>query len=108
MNGRLKPSPTSSLVAGALPPVAGSGYGMTCPPKVRLGKVPSLRTVFQLSTINYKLSTNPYGSIIKGYLKSFGGTRFSLMDRGDVQRIMLWKPPALSLVPEALPPPNGC
>ncbi len=45
---------------------------------------------------------------INGYLKSVAGTRFSLIARGEVQRIMLCRAPALSLVPEALAPPNGC
>src|SRR6266571_7241959 len=34
--------------------------------------------------------------------------RFSLMERGETQRRRLSAAPALSLVPEARPPPKGC
>ena len=37
-----------------------------------------------------------------------GGTDVSLTVRGDDQRIRLFDQPALSFVPEARPPPNGC
>ena len=43
-----------------------------------------------------------------GYLQFFGGLPTSLMARGDTQRYRLRMLPALSLVPEARPPPNGC
>ncbi len=43
-----------------------------------------------------------------GYFHSFGGTNVSLIDRGEVQRSRLTAAPALSLVPEARAPPNGC
>ena len=37
-----------------------------------------------------------------------GGTKFSLIVRGETQRYKFKIDPALSLVPEALAPPNGC
>ena len=43
-----------------------------------------------------------------GYVWSVGGTNVSLIVRGDTQRIRLCHEPALSLVPLALAPPNGC
>ena len=36
------------------------------------------------------------------------GTKVSLIDRGLAQRIRFHIEPALSLVPEARAPPNGC
>src|SRR6266699_207429 len=47
-------------------------------------------------------------SAMKGYHGSRGGTQFSLIDRALVQRIRFRRLPALSLVPLARPPPNGC
>lgn len=43
-----------------------------------------------------------------GYRWSVGGTKFSLIDLGDTQRRRFQIEPALSLVPEARPPPKGC
>ena len=37
-----------------------------------------------------------------------GGTDVSLTVRGDDQRMRLFDQPALSFVPDARPPPNGC
>lgn len=42
------------------------------------------------------------------YLKSVGGEQIPLMVRMVVQRARLNWLPALSFVPEALDPPNGC
>src|SRR2546423_1708822 len=47
-------------------------------------------------------------SAMNGYHGSRGGTKFSLIDRALVQRIRLSRLPALSLVPLARAPPNGC
>ena len=49
-----------------------------------------------------------YSSAINGYLKSVGGTKFSLIVLGETQRYRFNTEPALSLVPEPLAPPNGC
>jgi hypothetical protein len=68
---------------------------------------PEDKTTFDF-TPNHEPRTALYGCPMNGYLKSDGGKRFSLMARGEVHRIMLCKAPALSLVPEALAPPNGC
>src|SRR5690606_30025736 len=43
-----------------------------------------------------------------GYRQSTGGLPTSLIVRGDTQRYRLRMLPALSLVPDARPPPNGC
>ena len=43
-----------------------------------------------------------------GWVWSTAGTNVSLMERELVQRIRFCGAPALSLVPEARPPPNGC
>ena len=48
------------------------------------------------------------GQPMWGYLWSVGGTKVSLMVRGETQRIRLNTDPALSLVPLARAPPNGC
>jgi hypothetical protein len=48
------------------------------------------------------------GSPMNGYWNRLGGTKFSLMERGETQRCRFSMLPALSLVPEALEPPNGC
>lgn len=47
-------------------------------------------------------------AVMCGYLKSVGGRKFSLMARGEVQRMRFHREPALSFVPEARLPPNGC
>src|SRR5256885_13897159 len=47
-------------------------------------------------------------SAMNGYQGSRGGTKFSLTARALVQRIRLSRLPALSFVPLARPPPNGC
>jgi hypothetical protein len=44
----------------------------------------------------------------KGYRQSPGGTKFSLIVRGETQRRRLRIEPALSFVPLARPPPKGC
>ena len=44
----------------------------------------------------------------KGYRQSLGGLKFSLIERGLTQRSRFSALPALSFVPEALEPPNGC
>src|SRR5690606_37479920 len=43
-----------------------------------------------------------------GREEAVGGTKVSLIDRGLDQRARFWAEPALSLVPEARPPPKGC
>lgn len=43
-----------------------------------------------------------------GWEWSVGGTKVSLIERVLVQRIRFCAAPALSLVPDARPPPNGC
>ena len=45
---------------------------------------------------------------MNGYLKSRGGLNVSLMERALTQRTRLSFEPALSFVPEARAPPNGC
>src|SRR5256714_1418 len=47
-------------------------------------------------------------STMYGYHGSRGGTKFSLTARALVQRIRFSRLPALSFVPLARPPPNGC
>ena len=49
-----------------------------------------------------------YASTMYGYVTSRHGTLSSLMVLGLNQRYMLISLPALSLVPDALAPPNGC
>ena len=44
----------------------------------------------------------------KGYLKSTGEIKVSFINLTDVQRNKFCAEPALSFVPEALAPPNGC
>lgn len=43
-----------------------------------------------------------------GYSMLRGGSRFSFTALGLAQRIRFHTDPALSLVPDALAPPNGC
>src|SRR5262249_43258915 len=43
-----------------------------------------------------------------GYRCSVGGTNVSLMVRGDTHRARFSQEPALSFVPDARAPPNGC
>ena len=43
-----------------------------------------------------------------GYSRSRAFSKHSLMDWGDTKRCRYWAAPALSLVPEARAPPNGC
>jgi hypothetical protein len=43
-----------------------------------------------------------------GYTCDVGGTNVSLMERALVHRSRFCAAPALSLVPDARPPPNGC
>src|SRR5262245_1398320 len=50
----------------------------------------------------------PHASAMNGYHGSRGGTKFSFTVRALVQRIRLSMLPALSFVPLARPPPNGC
>ena len=49
-----------------------------------------------------------YSSPKNGYLKSVGVRKFSLMVLGETQRSRFQTEPALSFVPEARAPPNGC
>src|SRR5262249_46449391 len=49
-----------------------------------------------------------YSAPMNGYPSFVGGTKFSLMVLGLVQRTRLKMLPALSLVPDARLPPNGC
>src|SRR5690242_169794 len=46
--------------------------------------------------------------VMCGYRWSVGGTNVSLIARGDTQRSRFQIEPALSFVPEARAPPNGC
>jgi hypothetical protein len=43
-----------------------------------------------------------------GYFHDVGGARFSFTDRGETQRTRFNSEPALSFVPDARAPPNGC
>ncbi len=49
-----------------------------------------------------------YSPPMNGYPYSVGGTKVSLIARGETQRTRLSTEPALSLVPLARAPPNGC
>ena len=49
-----------------------------------------------------------HSAAMKGYRKSRGGERFSFTLRALTQRSRFIFDPALSFVPDALPPPNGC
>ena len=51
----------------------------------------------------FALGDGAYGLMVAAL-----GMSVSLMVRGDIQRTRLRYEPALSLVPEALAPPNGC
>ena len=50
----------------------------------------------------------PHSVSMCGYRYAVGGTNVSLIVRGDAQRSRFSGEPALSLVPEARAPPNGC
>ena len=56
----------------------------------------------------YKNSECRHASDKKGYSYPIGGSKVSLMVRGDTQRNKLIIEPALSLVPDPRAPPNGC
>ena len=49
-----------------------------------------------------------YSAARNGYCQSVGETSVSLIDRGLTQRIRFHFEPALSFVPDARAPPNGC
>src|SRR5262249_54107249 len=51
---------------------------------------------------------NPYSAPMNGYATLVGGTKFSLIVLAEIQRTRFNGEPALSLVPEARLPPNGC
>ncbi len=53
-------------------------------------------------------ATNRHCACINGYSIDVGATNVSLIVRGDAQRRRLTALPALSFVPEARAPPNGC
>ena len=86
--------------------------------KLRFSSLDGLRPINQSSkTVPYvqaqrscltALLCTAYASTMYGYVTSRHGTLSSLMVLGLNQRYMLISLPALSLVPDALAPPNGC
>jgi len=55
-----------------------------------------------------ELAPATYLASMNGYRQSVGGSKVSLIERGLTQRRRLSFDPALSFVPLARAPPNGC
>lgn len=66
------------------------------------------RPYFTRRGTNVKGPRNGAPQSRKEYRQPVGGQRFSLMVRGEIQRVRFSGLPALSLVPLPLAPPNGC